>query len=184
MKEWLITDTHFDHANIGVYCARPDGWMSLILKNWREIVKPEDVIFHLGDVQVGKKHPLDGLLRSLPGTKILIRGNHDHESCMWYMRNGFATAVDGMKYHGVTFTHRPVNSLYDGTDINIHGHVHNSEWKPNHGFQRLLALEYVDYRPVDMLKFINLARSKDKWTEFVKSWKPRPHIEEKTNNSL
>jgi calcineurin-like phosphoesterase family protein len=184
MKEWLITDTHFDHDNIGVYCARPDGWHDLILKNWREIVKPEDVVFHLGDVQVGRKHKLTELLYSVPGTKVLIRGNHDNESCMWYMRNGFSAAVDGMKYHGVTFTHQPETSLYSGTDINIHGHVHNSEWKPMHAFQRLLALEYVNYRPVDMLKFINMARSKSKWEEFVKTWAPRPRIDEKRKNAV
>lgn len=183
MKEWLITDTHFDHDNIGVYCARPDGWMDLILKNWREIVAPEDVVIHLGDVQVGNRHKLTELLYSVPGTKILVRGNHDNESCMWYMKHGFQAAVDGLKYAGVTFTHCPVNSLYDGTDLNIHGHLHNDAWKPNHSFQRLLAIEHVAYRPVDLRKFVNLARSEDKWAAFVKSWKPRPPIEEKAKNS-
>jgi calcineurin-like phosphoesterase family protein len=184
MKEWLITDTHFDHDNIGVYCARPDGWMDLILENWRKIVQPEDVIIHLGDVKVGgnRGHKLTEIMYSLPGTKILIRGNHDHESNMYYMRNGFAASLDGMKYHGVTFTHQPVNSLYDGTDLNIHGHVHNSKWEPTKPFHRLLAIEYVDYRPVDLMKFIGLCRSK-KWDEWVKSWKPRPAIDQKAHNA-
>ena len=177
MKEWLITDTHFDHENIGVYCARPDGWMDLILKNWREIVKPEDLVIHLGDVQVGRGHALLDLLNGLPGTKVLVRGNHDTKSLMWYARNGFSSACDGMKYQGVTFTHQPETSLYSGTDINVHGRVHNSEWKPTKDFHRLLALEYVNYRPVDLLKFINMARSPEKWQQFVKKWKPVPKIE-------
>lgn len=182
MKEWLITDTHFDHDNIGVYCARPDGWMDLILKNWREMVKPEDVVIHLGDVKVGGKHKLTEILYSLPGKKILVKGNHDNESLMWYMRNGFDAAVDGMRYHGVTFTHEPSVSLYEYTDINIHGHVHNSDWTPLKPFSRLLALEHVDYRPVDLMKFIGLCRSPEKWKNFVSSWKTRPAIQGKTRN--
>lgn len=183
MKEWLITDTHFDHANIGVYCARPDGWMQRIIKNWKTLVAPEDLIIHLGDVQVGWKTYLPGLLKELPGRKILIRGNHDHESLMWYMRNGFDLAVDGIAYKQVTFSHRPLNSLYDGTDINIHGHVHNSPWRPNKSFQRLLALEYVGYMPVSMDKFLALCRSEEKWKKFVSGWKPRPEICSKSNNA-
>jgi len=171
MKEWLITDTHFDHDNIGVYCQRPDGWMDLILRNWKRVVKPEDVIFHLGDVQVGKGKVLLDLLNDLPGQKILTKGNHDTRSLMWYMRNGFHGAVDVMSYNGVTLSHHPQNSLIGGTDINIHGHVHNSVWLPSKDFHRLLALEYVNYTPVDFSKFVGLARSPLKWKAFVKTWK-------------
>jgi calcineurin-like phosphoesterase family protein len=184
MREWIITDTHFDHDNIGVYCARPDGWMDQILRNWRAIVQPEDLVIHLGDVKVGNRHKLTELLYSLPGTKVLIRGNHDNESLTWYMRNGFVAAMDGMAYKQVTFSHRPLNSLYDGTDINIHGHEHNSEWKPNKPFQRLLALEYVGYRPVAFDKFTAMCRTPEKWDKFVATWKPRPRIERKAKNAF
>jgi calcineurin-like phosphoesterase family protein len=157
--------------------------MDLIIKNWCKIVKSEDVVMHLGDVQVGWKSYLPGLLASLPGTKLLVRGNHDGHSNMWYMRNGFAASCDGMMYGGATLTHRPSDSLYGGTDINIHGHVHNSAWTPTKPFQRLLALEYVGYRPVDFQKFCGLARSPEKWKKFVASWEPRPRIDQKSKNA-
>jgi calcineurin-like phosphoesterase family protein len=175
-KTWLITDTHFDHDRIGVYCDRPDGWMDKILKNWRDIVKDEDTVIHLGDVQVGHKQSLDALLKSLPGMKILVRGNHDQASKLWYMRNGFQFACDGISFAGVTFTHRPVNSLYDGTDLNIHGHVHNSAWNPTKPFHRLLAIEHVDYRPVDLLKWVNMARSERHWADYRKNVIDRRNI--------
>jgi len=182
MKEWLITDTHFDHDNIGVFCDRPDGWMDRILKQWREIVKPEDVVIHLGDVQVGRKHKLSELLWSVPGTKILVMGNHDNESPLWYMRNGFSFACNGLAYKGITFTHHPKNSLYDGTDLNIHGHVHNSPWTPTKPFQRLLAIEHVGYKPVDLWKWVNMAKSEHQWAEYMKTWKI-PKIEGKLRNA-
>lgn len=181
-KDWLLTDTHFDHFNIGVYCDRPDGWMDLILKNWREIVKPEDTVWHLGDVQVGRKHPLLDLLNSLPGTKILIKGNHDTQSHLWYMRNGFAASMDAAAYQRVTLTHQPSNSLFGGTDLNIHGHVHNSLWTPTKDFQRLLAIEHVDYKPVDFMKWTNMARSPEKWAQYMKSWRV-PNVTDKMRNS-
>lgn len=184
MREWLITDTHFDHDNIGVYCARPDGWMNKIIKNWRDLVAPEDVVFHLGDVKVGSRHKLTELMYGLPGRKVLIKGNHDNESLMWYMKNGFDAAIDGMAYKHVTFTHHPVNSLYDGTDLNVHGHVHNSAWTPNKPFQRLLALEYVGYKPILMDKFLAMCRSEEKWKKFVGTWKPVPRIERKSLNAV
>lgn len=181
-KEWLITDTHFDHENIGVYCDRPDGWMDKIIRNWRLIVKPEDTVIHLGDVQVGRGHDLLSLMNSLPGTKVLVIGNHDTKSSLWYMRNGFAFAADAFAYKQATLTHHPADSLIADTDINIHGHVHNALWEPKHPFQRLLAIEHVDYKPVDFIKWLNMARSEGKWKEYRRSWKV-PVIEGKRHNS-
>lgn len=181
-KEWLITDTHFDHENIGVFCDRPDGWMDKIIKNWQRIVKPEDVVVHLGDVQVGRGHNLKNLMASLPGTKILVIGNHDTKSPPWYMRNGFAFACDLIAYKGVTFSHHPLRSLIEGTDINVHGHVHNTAWNPTEDFQRLLAIEHVNYSPVDLWKWINMARSEEKWREYRRTWKI-PVVEGRKHNS-
>lgn len=180
-KEWLIADTHFDHENIGVYCDRPNGWMDKIVRNWQQIIKPEDTVIHLGDVQVGRGHNLANLMSSLPGTKVLIIGNHDTKSSLWYMRNGFAFAADAFAYKGTTLTHHPAEQLFVGTDVNIHGHVHNTFWEPKQPFQRLLAIEHVDYRPVDFTKWLGMARSENKWREYKKTWKV-PIINGRKNN--
>lgn len=180
-KTWLITDTHFDHDNIGVYCDRPDGWMDRILRNWRQLVKPEDLVIHDGDVQVGHGHKLLDLMNSLPGTKVLVMGNHDTKSLTWYMRNGFAFACEALAYQGITFTHHPSDMLFPDTDINIHGHVHNSVWHPTQPFQRLLAIEHVGYKPVDLLKWSSMARSAEKWQQYMRSWKV-PNVVKKLVN--
>lgn len=145
--------------------------MDKIIRNWQQIVKPEDLVIHLGDVQVGRGHNLLDLMNSLPGTKVLVMGNHDTKSPTWYMRNGFAFAADAFAYKQVYLTHHPADMLIPNTDVNIHGHVHNSVWEPKHPFQRLLAIEHVEYRPVDFLKWVNMARSEEKWRLYRKTWK-------------
>lgn len=182
-KEWLITDTHLDHERIGVYSARPDGWVELILKNWRGMAKPGDLTIHLGDVMVGSGKQLLDILNSIPGYKMLVKGNHDNHSAPWYLRNGFHAVVDGAAHRGITLTHKPSPILYPDTDINIHGHIHNRPWQTE-GFQRLLAIEHVNYRPVDLMKFAGLARSPKKWAEFEQSWKFAPELTRKAQNGF
>lgn len=181
-KDWLITDTHFDHDNIGVYCDRPDGWMKKIIDNWKRLVQPEDIVIHLGDVQVGRRQNLCEIIKDLPGHKVLVLGNHDKKSPSWYASNGFEIAVTAMVYKGVTLTHKPSEVLFTGTDINIHGHVHNNIWTPSQPFQRLLAIEHVNYMPVDFIKWVNMARSRGKWERYTESW-PIPKVSGKRKNA-
>jgi calcineurin-like phosphoesterase family protein len=179
MNVYLISDTHFNHdAEGGVmrtYCMRPEKYADLIVKHWRETVKPEDLVIHLGDVMIGKR---DDRLRFLPGRKILVRGNHDRaQSNTWWMEKGaFDFACDGFMFRNVWLTHEPANALPEGALYNVHGHLHNI-WdgfhKPErlerdkevlgidptkqlkHPWQRLFATEYTDYRPVEFNKFIS-----------------------------
>ena len=51
---FFTSDTHFSHANIMKFCGRPFknvGEMNnTIIKNWNDVVGPEDTVFHLGDL--------------------------------------------------------------------------------------------------------------------------------------
>lgn len=174
MNFYLISDTHFNHANIATYCQRPKNFTSLLIRNWNNTVKNEDTVIHLGDVQIGQKSKW--IMPSLPGRKILIRGNHDRQnSCSWWMDHGFDFACDGLRFRNCWLTHEPDTSRAGGCDLNIHGHLHNI-W---HGFlsperlrrdkallgadptrqlkfpwQRLFAVEYTNYMPVEFDKFV------------------------------
>jgi calcineurin-like phosphoesterase family protein len=53
------------------------GWQSLIIDNWRRIIKDEDIVIHHGDFGFGKIEPLQDILRNLTGKIIIVRGNHD-----------------------------------------------------------------------------------------------------------
>lgn len=60
-QTWIISDTHFFHTNIGQYCDRPDGWQETIIENWNRYINPEEVVFHVGDLALGKKDDLEVL---------------------------------------------------------------------------------------------------------------------------
>ena len=63
MNTWLISDTHFDHANIIKYCNRPfkdvDEMNNTIWQNWNSVVDADDIVYHLGDFALG---PSDGYI--------------------------------------------------------------------------------------------------------------------------
>lgn len=161
MKVYLISDTHFNHDNIKTYCQRPDDFTTRIIREWKSIVKPNDLVLHLGDVIIGRRQALPDIIAQLPGHKILVIGNHDRQhSATWWMQNGFEFACQAMVFRNVWLTHEPSASLANGCALNVHGHLHNftlevhPEYKPK-SFHRLFALEYTNYRPVEFDKFIN-----------------------------
>jgi calcineurin-like phosphoesterase family protein len=171
MKTYIISDTHLNHTKIETYCDRPHDFTEKIVLNWLRTVTPQDLVIHIGDVFIGKAEGWKAIYPTLPGRKILIRGNHDwHHNCKWWMENGFDFACDAMIFRHIWFTHKPARHLPIGTHLNIHGHLHNI-W---HGFhkgepetetttragklhntwQRLFSIEYTDYKPVELEHFI------------------------------
>jgi calcineurin-like phosphoesterase family protein len=83
-QTWIISDTHFFHENIGRYCDRPDGWQETIIENWNRLIQPEEIVFHVGDLALGKKENIEGLAPLLNGRLYLMRGNHDRRSNGFY----------------------------------------------------------------------------------------------------
>jgi calcineurin-like phosphoesterase family protein len=179
MRTYLISDTHLKHAKVATYCQRPEGFTELIDENVRKTVKPEDLLIHLGDVGIDKAEGPDGfmkIVRTWPGRKVLVRGNHDKKSSQWYMEHGFDFAVDAMIYRGMWLTHKPSDFLPPGCQFNLHGHLHNvwdgfgkddpeaandefssafHSGKLAQPWQRLFAVEYTNYMPVDFDKFVS-----------------------------
>lgn len=75
---WFTSDTHFYHKNIIKYCYRPfnsvEEMNQSLIDNWNNVVKENDIVFHLGDFAFDKwKH----IINQLNGKIYLIVGNHD-----------------------------------------------------------------------------------------------------------
>lgn len=156
-EKWFISDTHFKHANIIKYCNRPfkdtTEMDEILILNWNRLVKPEDKVYHLGDVACGyggDDKVLGQLLARLNGHKRLVVGNHDNLKSvalqtyfekmeMWY----------GRKEWGFTCTHVPymLQHLRDGA-FNVHGHVHNNSL--NNPFYFNVSVEVNEYSPVSI----------------------------------
>jgi calcineurin-like phosphoesterase family protein len=130
---FLVSDTHFGHAGVcrfmrndGVTKLRP--WDSpeemdeAMIERWNERVRPNDKVYHLGDVVINRK-ALPTLAR-LNGDKILIRGNHDifrDDEYRKYFRELRAYHV----MNGMILSHIPVHPESLGRfGVNIHGHLH------------------------------------------------------------
>jgi calcineurin-like phosphoesterase family protein len=148
---WIIADTHFFHANIGRYCSRPDGWQDLIIENWNHFIQPKEVVFHLGDLALGKKEAAEALIPLLNGKMYLMRGNHDRRSIAFYRALGITLVKDPYRMETASgmqlvFSHRPIVPLPPGM-LNLHGHIHNNpapELGPRHVN---LSIEVRQYRP-------------------------------------
>lgn len=94
---WFTADNHFGHKNVIEYCKRPfenlQDMNELMVYNWNCCVKPDDIIFHLGDFSFMGMTESIKLLSRLNGYKILIRGNHD-KNRRKMLRMGFNEVMD------------------------------------------------------------------------------------------
>ena len=161
---FLVTDTHFNHVKMLTEKWRPGGYEEKLFSSM-EALRPNDILIHLGDISVGR----DGYAHSqyiepLRCTKILVKGNHDHQTDKWYLSHGWEMVCDDarMYYKGLSilFTHRP-EFYKSGYDMNIHGHLHNDghridAFAAEHltAKHRLLAMEFEDYKVVSLDDFI------------------------------
>lgn len=131
---FLTSDTHFGHKNICKFTnydgspVRPwddaDEMDEDMVKRWNETVRPNDKVYHLGDVVINRKSL--AILDRLNGDKVLIKGNHDIFKLTDYTKY----FRDVRAYHvmnGMILSHIPVSKgsiARFGT--NIHGHTHGN----------------------------------------------------------
>ena len=85
-RVFLVSDTHFGHKGV-CHFLREDGETKLrpwdtpeemdeaMVEYWNETVRPNDRVYHLGDVVINRKAL--SILHRLNGDKVLIKGNHD-----------------------------------------------------------------------------------------------------------
>jgi len=175
MKRWLISDTHFNHANIKEYCGRPDDFNERLFQGLFNIPE-EDILIHLGDVCFGGREVHNKYILPIRCKKWLVRGNHDKESDSFYLSNGWDFVCEQFQnlYFGkrIVFSHRPVKN--GDFNYNIHGHFHNNlprlqrkEWVVEGEEARnkddlvyltdkhkLIACELTNYKPVLLETFI------------------------------
>ena len=177
-KTWIIADTHFNHkklcTKLGDNPPRPDDFERKIKTQWRAVIRDTDLVYHLGDVFLGKKKEFAPCIESLPGIKILIQGNHDRATRHWYLNHGFVAVMDfvALKVHmidrvsggteetRVILSHTPIDIIHsmDISTINIHGHFHNcvrESWDPKlekrlTPYHYLFSLEKRKWRPLQI----------------------------------
>lgn len=137
-NRFLISDTHFGHTNTWQKFTLADGsplrpftsteeMDETMVDNWNKTVRPQDTVYHLGDVVIARRH-LETVKR-LNGRKILIRGNHDIFKDKDYYEAGFEQ-IHGVRVFVDQFilSHIPLHPDCVGERFkrNVHGHLHGN----------------------------------------------------------
>lgn len=172
---WFTADTHFGHKAMIANGWRPqygstDEMDADLIDRWNTTVRPDDVVWHLGDFGMGPARLFLPIVAQLHGTIHLIAGNHDapwsgmrdsHKAQPVWLAAGFASiqAFARRRINGtnVLLSHFP----YDGdhTDEDraegyrmrdtglplIHGHVHDA-WHIR-GQQINVGVDVWDFQP-------------------------------------
>lgn len=133
-KNLYIGDLHFGHEQILWLDNRPFGTVEemddALIRNWQQAVSPDDTVYVLGDMFWRTVPGLRRaeIIRSLPGRKILVRGNHDTDDA----DAGFDAAYDALTVKDgsddVYLCHYPCighPGFYKGA-VHLYAHVHNS----------------------------------------------------------
>ena len=78
---YITSDLHFGHDRDFLY--EPRGFKNMwehdeaLIKNWNEVIQPEDEVYILGDIMLNDNEHGIKCLKSLKGNIHIIRGNHD-----------------------------------------------------------------------------------------------------------
>lgn len=88
MSTYLTSDQHFGHTRICELANRAfssvEEMNEELISRYNSVVKPNDMVYFLGDVCMGKLDDNLPLLHRLNGTKLLILGNHDRPSMAYH----------------------------------------------------------------------------------------------------
>lgn len=169
---FLVSDTHFGHAGVCRFLRadgtklrpwdNPDEMDEEMIRRWNDTVRPNDKVYHLGDVVINRK-ALKTLWR-LNGDKVLIRGNHDIFRDEEY-REHFRELRAYHVMNGMILSHIPIHTeslARFGT--NIHGHLHanrvmaetRGKWEIDPRYH-CVCVEQTDFAPIlfeDVIKRI------------------------------
>lgn len=169
MNIFLISDTHFGHVGVTVFKDREGNklrpWDTVremdkaLIENWNKVVRPQDKVYHLGDVIINRK--AFSTLMLLNGQKVLIKGNHDIFRPDEYLR--YFKDIRG--YHvldNFLMSHIPVHpDSIERFKGNIHGHLHSNKINDSRYFN--VSVEQIGFTPIafDEVKRIFAERQND-----------------------
>lgn len=184
MNEIFFTsDTHFGHQP--EFLWKPRGFSSIeemdetIIENWNKVVKPNDIVYHLGDTMLNDNVCGLECFKRLNGQIFLIYGNHDTDA----RKDLLFTELHGKMLGGwyawlfkygklsIYMSHYPtLTANYDEKHFNqhvlsLHGHTHQrTNWlDPKNPFLYHVGLDSHNNTPVHIDKVITDIRQR--WEE-------------------
>lgn len=178
--DFVTSDHHFSHARISELAGRPfatvEEMNTALIERWNALVRPEQVVLHLGDLALGPIEESVGLTKRLNGERLLVPGNHDrvspatqsnraverfrslYEDAGWAIlpevidgrRHGVRLRASHYPYSGDTTgveRHRAHRPVDDGTPL-LHGHTHVRDYGPHGSHEFHVGVDAFDFAPV------------------------------------
>lgn len=182
---WFTSDTHFFHQQDFLYAPRgfenEIAMNEAIVERWNSVVKPNDIVYHLGDVVMS--HYDANIINQLNGTIFFIRGNHDTDqkianitSASTLNNRYFLGTSSLMKVGKLSFfmCHYPVMTAnfddkhFNQHVINLHGHTHQKgNWIfPDNPFIYHVGMDSHDCYPIHIDAIVSDIRNR--WNELGK----------------
>lgn len=148
---YFIADTHFFHQSLlgdNDFAPRPfesaAAMNAALVAAWNNRVRPQDVVYHLGDIAMNQKpRPSDqevlALVTQLNGHIVWIKGNHDYTARFKYFaaHDPGGPAASKFSFHSVgtiikddhtqfIMSHYPMLLGITKQTLNLHGHIHHN----------------------------------------------------------
>lgn len=133
MTVYFTSDTHFGDRRVLAVDRRPFPSVAAhdeaLVALWNETVRPEDEVWHLGDVALGPPpEAVAVLLGRLNGRKHLVSGNNDGPGTLaapgWESVQPYAELmIEGRHLVLCHYPFRTWNQAGRGS-VNLHGHSH------------------------------------------------------------
>jgi calcineurin-like phosphoesterase family protein len=155
---YFTSDTHFGHTNIVKYSGRPFAARAMetaLIANWNAVVRPGDIVYHLGDFALCDVDKAIEIVKQLPGQKYLVFGNHDKAVrkdkrflAHWIWAKDMADITVGSQR--IVLSHyamRVWNQSHRGA-WQLHGHSHGSLKEEPHMLQCDVGVDCWNQRPV------------------------------------
>ena len=191
MALWLTSDHHFGHKNIIEYSKRPfasvEEMDEQLILNWNQEVRPNDDVYHLGDIFLCRDERALSIRKRLNGQIRLVLGNHDKtaekmsKSFVWikdYYRLKAPDASLPNGYQEIVLLHyamRVWNKSHHGA-FHAYGHSHGSLPEDPCSRSMDIGVDSIaklhggkpeDYRPISYEEFKGLMAKK--------TWVPIDH---------
>jgi calcineurin-like phosphoesterase family protein len=165
MAIFFTSDTHFGHGGaLGLY-QRPFASVAAmnegLVERWNEVVKRDDVVWHLGDFAIRQRPAvISELFARLSGRKQLLAGNNDPpatraldgwESVQRYLE----IEVDGVSLVLCHYPFRSWHGMGKGW-VNLHGHSHGRLKPLPRQFD--VGVDVWEFRPVSLSEILHRRR--------------------------
>lgn len=132
-KVYIMTDWHlWKRKNKGKpECHKRKEFNEII--DSLKVITPDDLLIYMGDLVDGEfkdKEQLKNILLPMNFKKVLVIGNNDLYSNVFYRSCGFDYVVRSFVWKNIIFTHMPIK--HNEYDMNVCGHLHGfaTLWVP------------------------------------------------------